>query len=95
MPRKAIVTRTIKTTLVTALCLNLETEESYEQMFLLAGHFRNQAQLQRVLEKEYNSDKFKVVYVKSSEESKGLYAMDEQKFLVYGYPIPRRIPQND
>ena len=90
MPRQPQVTRTITTTTVTALCLDLADQKPYEIVYILSGHYRNTAQLQKALEREVNDDRHKVVHIKDYTEQQALYGMSDQEFIKHAKPLPPR-----
>ena len=51
-----MVTRTIISTEVTALCLNLITAEPFNQVFTLAGTYKNNDKIKKAIEKTFNND---------------------------------------
>lgn len=90
MPRIPQVTRTIETTTVTAVCLDLTEQKPYEIVYILSGRFKSPAQIQKALEKELNDETHRVVHVKESTEATALYGMTEQEFIKYAKPLPPR-----
>lgn len=90
MPRKPMVTKTIKTTTATAICMDLTTEKTYEVVYILSGHYKNSSHVQMALEQELNDTGHKVVHVKDYVEQSALFGMSEQKFVTYATPLPPR-----
>lgn len=78
--RKPMVTRTIVSTEVTALCVNPQTAETYEQKFMLTGKIADNNVL-KALSKQYNTEECTVVAVRNIKEVNELYGMDEADFI--------------
>lgn len=77
--RKPMVTRTIISTSVTALCVNPQTAETFEQEFTLTGKITDKV-LKRV-SKQYNTDDCTIVAIRELKEVNELYGMDEADFI--------------
>lgn len=79
--RKPMVTRTIISTSVTALCVNPQTADTFEQEFTLIGKIADKDKALKVLSKLYNTDDCTVVAIWSLKEANELYGMDEADFI--------------
>lgn len=79
--RKPMVTRTIISTSVTALCVNPQTAETFEQEFTLTGKITDKDKALKVLSKLYSTDDCTVVAIRSLKEANELYGMDEADFI--------------
>ena len=90
MAREPQVTRTIQTTEVVALCLNIETKESFEKVVSLSRTYKDAKKLRKALEEAVNTDTVKVVHIISTETKTSLYAMSEQKFIENAEILPVR-----
>lgn len=90
MARKPMVTRTIKTTHVTVLCLNVQTGEPYNESFVLPRTFEDDSKIIKELEKTYNNAEHKAVHVVSKEEKETLYGMLESDFIQSAQVLPPR-----
>lgn len=77
--RKPMVTRTIISTRVTALCVNPQTGETFEQEFVLIGKVTDKV-LKRV-SKIYNTESCTIVAIRDIKEVNELYGMDEADFI--------------
>lgn len=77
--RKPMVTRTIISTVVTALCVNPQTAETFEQEFTLTGKIDDKV-LKRV-SKLYNTDVCTIVAIRKLKEVNELYGMNEADFI--------------
>lgn len=81
MARKPAVTRTIITTKVNALCLDLVKCEPFNKEFVLPRTYKDDKKLMKALEEVGNTETAKVVHVVDKEEVETLYGMSEQKFI--------------
>lgn len=79
--RKPMVTRTIISTQVTALCVNPQTAETFEQEFILIGNVADKDKLLKRISKEYNTDVCTIVAIRSLKKVNELYGMDEADFI--------------
>lgn len=79
--RKPMVTRTIISTSVTALCVNPQTAETFEQEFILTGKIADKDKALKISSKLYNTDDCRLVAIRSLKEVNELYGMDEADFI--------------
>lgn len=79
--RKPMVTRTIISTQVTALCVNPQTAETFEQEFILTGKVAGEDKALKRVSKEYSTDDCTIVAIRSLKEVNELYGMDEADFI--------------
>ena len=79
--RKPMVTRTIILTLATALCVNPQTAETFEQVFALTGRFTDKDKVLKRVSKQYSTDECTIVAIRSLKEVNELYGMDEEVFI--------------
>lgn len=79
--RKPMVTRTIILTHVTALCVNPQTAETFEQVFTLTGKFADKDKVLKRVSKLYNTEDCTIVAVRELKEFNELYGMDETDFI--------------
>ena len=85
-----MVTRTIVSTEVNALCLNLITAEPYNEVFALAGTYKDNAKIKRIIEKSFNNDEHVIAHIVSVVPKETLYGMTEQKFMENADILPPR-----
>lgn len=76
-----MVTRTIISTQVNALCLNLITAEPFNEVFTLAGTYKNNDKIKKAIEKTYNNDEHIIAHIVEVKKLNTLYGMTEQKFM--------------
>ncbi len=79
--RKPIMSRTMTVTQYTALCIDVETEETFDNVGELPRTYKTPEKLMKAVKNAVETDRVKVCYVKSSTVAKKLYAMPEQTFL--------------
>ena len=85
-----MVTRTIISTKVNALCLNLLTAEPYNEEFTLAGSYKSNDVIKKILERNYNNDEHIIAHIVSAIETSTLYGMTEQEFIKNAEVLPPR-----
>ena len=79
--RKPMVTRTIISTSITALCVNPQTAETFEQEFILIGKIADKDKALKIVSKLYNTDECTIVAIRKLKEVNELYGMDEADFI--------------
>ena len=87
--RKPVVTRTINSTLVHALCMDLAEGRAYETDIMLPGIMRDERKILRALA-AHVPEGHKAVTVKGFEHVKTLYGMDEEVFIQHAHVLPPR-----
>ncbi|MBR2500087.1 MAG: hypothetical protein IKB60_03305 [Clostridia bacterium] len=88
--RKAMVTRTIQTTVANCLCVNPETREVTEMSLTLSGTFKDLKSLEKAVNKVTENAPFRVVSITDSRVEETLYGMTEQKFIENADILPPR-----
>lgn len=81
MARVPQVTRTITTTKVNALCINLETTEPFNADYILPRVYKDNKKLNKALSDLIDNDTQKFVQAVSTEVVETLYGMTEQEFI--------------
>lgn len=79
--RKPMVTRTIISTTVTALCVNPQTADTFEEEFTLSGKITDKNKALKATSKLYNTKYCTIVAVRELKEVNELYGMDEADFI--------------
>ena len=79
--RKPMITRTIISTSVTALCVNPQTAETFEQEFTLTGKIDDKDKALKRVSKLYNTDDCTIVAIRNLKEVNELYGMNEADFI--------------
>ena len=83
MARKPMVTRTLKSTTVVALCMDVVKCEPENKTLTIARTFKDDNSALKVLKNKYETDTLKVVHVVSRTETEELYGMTEEDFIKY------------
>ena len=81
MPRKPMVTRTIVTTKVNVLCLDIKSEEPFNKVVTLPRTYKDEKKLLKKVEEVVNTDDVKAVRIVDKEEVETLYGMTEHYFI--------------
>lgn len=90
MARTPQVTRTIQTTKVTVMCLNIKEGAPFNETVVLPRTYKDEKHLLKAAEKVINSDTVKAVHVVDSVVEETLYGMSEQKFIELATVLPPR-----
>lgn len=81
MARKPMVTRTITTTKVNVLCLDVQSAEPFNQSVSLPRTYKDEKKLLKKVEEIVNTDAVKAVHIVGKTEIETLYGMTEQDFI--------------
>lgn len=81
MPRKRIVSRTIKTTQGEALAVNKETRELENVSFVLSGHHENPGKMVETLNQRNDGYVYTIIQAYHFESEK--YVMPEDEFIAH------------
>lgn len=79
--RKPMVTRTILTTKVNVLCMDIVSAEPFNKELTLPRTYKDDAKLLKAVKSEVDTESVKAVAVVDSETVETLYGMDEQTFI--------------
>lgn len=91
MARKRMVTRTIKTAQVEALCMDIVKAEPCKISVTVPATYKTPAELLKMVSKVVDKEnEIKAVSIVSVEVQETLYGMDEQKFIEGAEVIPPR-----
>lgn len=90
MARVPQVTRTIQTTRVNVLCLNIEDGTPFEKEVVLPRVYKDDQHILKQVRKIIDNDSTKAVHVKSATVEETLYGMSEQKFIELADILPPR-----
>lgn len=78
---KKMIARTIKTTEVDVLALDLITAEPCNIHFTLAGAFKKESDILKACVKLHHNDAVKLVHVVNVDEVENLYGIPEEVFI--------------
>ena len=81
MARKPMVTRTIVTTKVNVLCLDINSAEPFNKVVTLPRTYKDEKKLLKKVEEVVNTDEVKAVHIVDKKEVETLYGMTEQNFI--------------
>lgn len=81
MARKPMITRTITTTKVNVLCMNITTCEPFNQDLVLPRTFKDDKSLMKVVSEQVDNEEVKAVHVVDKQEIETLYGLSEQAFI--------------
>lgn len=81
MARKPMVTRTITTTKINVLCLDLVSCEPLNKDVVLPRTYKDDKKLFAKVEELVNDGSIKAVHIVDKEEVETLYGMSEQDFI--------------
>lgn len=87
MARKPMVTRTIITTKVNVLCLDIQTSEPFNTVITLPRTYKDEKKLMKVVEEAINTDTIKAVHVVDKEEVQTYYGMTEAEFIAHAVEL--------
>ena len=81
MPRLPQVTRTMQTTLVKAVCMNLETKRAEEIEIRIPRDYKSEQQLSKPVKAALDGTKYKLVYITEWEPQTVRFRMTEQDYI--------------
>lgn len=81
MARKRMITRTILTTKVNALCMDTQTCEACNKDVVLSRTYKDNDKVLKAVKSVLDTPTFKVVDIVDVSTVETLYGMDEQKFI--------------
>ena len=81
MARKPMISRTIITTKVNVLCLDIQSAEPFNKIVTLPRTYKDDKKLLKKVEEVINTDDVKAVHIVDKEEIETLYGMTEQDFI--------------
>ena len=87
MARKPMVTRTIVTTKVNVLCLDIQSAEPFNKVVTLPRTYKDEKKLLKKVEEVVNTDDVKAVHIVDKEEVETLYGMTEQDFIEHAVEL--------
>lgn len=92
MARIPMVSRTITTTKVTLLCVNVKDGESENMVVTVPRTYKDDEKLLKVIRPMYETDELKLVHVLNKETQETLYGMTEADFIKNAEVLPPRTP---
>ena len=89
------VTRTIKTTTVTATICTKDTHEVRNENFTLGGTFKDNKQIIKAINAMFVDAPFVILEIVSTCENETLYRCTENEFLSIAKPVPAKEKTNN
>ena len=90
MARQPMVTRTMKTTKATILCLDLVDKQPVYKEIVLPRTYKDERSLMRVVKPLLENEHFKCVNCEKLETAETLYGMSEQEFIDHAKVLEKR-----
>lgn len=90
MARQPMVTRTITTTKVNVMCLDVEHGEPCNRTVTIPRTYKDEKALLKKVKPLLETDTLKAVYIVYTEEIETLYGMTEQDFIEHAEVLPPR-----
>lgn len=90
MARVPMVTRTIITTKVNVMCLDIETGEPCNKSVVVPRTYKDDEKLLKKVKEVLETETLKPVYIVYKEEIETLYGMTEQNFIEHAEVQPPR-----
>lgn len=90
MARERMVTRTILTTELAVLCMDIEKAQVIEKTVTITGYTPNPNKLLILAQKRLDTDTLKATHIKSITEKETLYGMSETEFIELAQVLPPR-----
>lgn len=85
------VTRTIISTKVTALCIDLKNVEPYNDTIIIPGSFSvSDKKLETKAHEFYDNDSRKIVQIQSAEQEEKIFGMTEELFMKYAQELDEK-----
>ena len=90
MARVPMVTRTITTTEVNVMCLDVENGDPINKEVTVLRTFKDDEKLLKEVKKIVETDAIKAVHIVDKREVETLYGMAEQEFIEHATVLPPR-----
>jgi hypothetical protein len=87
MARVSMVTRTIVTTEVEVLCMNVEKVVVEPTTFTVLGGILEESAMLKKLKTIHETDTFKLVHITKMKEIENLYGLTEEEFVKIAKPL--------
>nr|DAI24353.1 MAG TPA: hypothetical protein [Caudoviricetes sp.] len=88
--KKPMVTRTILTTEVTVLCLDLIKAEPFNKTVTLPRTYKDEKAMMKKVSAIIDNDEVKAVHVVDTKVNETLYGMTEEQFIAMAEVLPSR-----
>lgn len=81
MARKPMITRTIVTTDVTCICVDITKGETFNETIIMPRTYTDDKKLLKAVQNYFDTDERKAVSIVNKKEIETLYGMDETTFI--------------
>ena len=96
MARVPMVTRTITTTKVNVMCLDIESGEPCNKITVVPRTYKDDETLLKKVKEVLETDTLKPVHIVDKEEIETLYGMTEQEFIEHAeVQSPRKVAEEN
>lgn len=90
-----MVTRTVELTVCNCWCMDIDTASIIEKTFEVGGGLTEEKQLLKAIQKQHETDSFKVVTLEKVCTIEILYGMPEAQFIELATILPPRGTKQD
>lgn len=90
MAKKPMITRTIQTTEVTVLCMDIQQGEPFNKDVTLPRTYKDNTAMLKAAAALIDTDEVKAVHIVRSEVKETLYGMTEEDFIANAVILPAR-----
>ena len=90
MAKKPMITRTIQTTEVTVLCMDIPQGEPFNKDVTLPRTYKDNTAMLKAAAALIDTDEVKAVHIVRSEVKETLYGMTEEDFIANAVILPAR-----
>lgn len=90
MARVPMVTRTIRTTEVNVLCMDVVAGEPFNQVVVLPRTFKDEKALMKAVSAKVDTNEIKAVHIVETKVSENIYGMTEDAFISSAEIMPER-----
>lgn len=95
MARKPMITRTIKTTVATVLCLDVEKAEPFNYTVELVRTYKDEKHLMKAIREKIDTSDVKAVHLVSVDVKETLYGMYEDDFIEHAKELAPRTKEEN
>lgn len=90
MARVPMVTRTITTTKVNVMCVDIEAGEPFNKEVTVPRTYKDNESLLKTVKPIVETERIKAVHIVDKTEIETLYGMTEQEFITHATVLPER-----
>lgn len=90
MRNEKMVTRTMVSTVGTALFINIETAQPFNEPFTIPGAYENIEKIEKKVRELIKDEKVRLAAIVEYHKEENLYGMPESTFLLFATVLPPR-----